>query len=244
MDVLALLQQVPFRLVCIVGLVGTVAAIGFHYLIFGPHRLAPGEVRAPKDVRRFSPWERLIHFVTVASFVTLGVTGLWPVLTEGSRLTGWLWLVHGFVAPLFALGVTLIVAMWAKDGCFAWHDIEWGRYMGGYVGFGKDKHLPAGRFNAGQKALFWFVAFFGLMAMMSGAGRMTPFFDGRGQEWLYQLHRYSTLALVLGIISHAYLGTLANPGTIQVVITGRVSEPWAKHHHPVWWHDIETADEK
>ena len=69
-------------------------------------------------------------------------------------------------------------------------------------------------------------------------------FDENVQLWILQIHRYTCLLLLLLVISHIYLGTLANPGTVQVIFTGRVQPTWAKQHHPLWWeslHEKETS---
>ena len=111
-------------------------------------------------------------------------------------------------------------------------------YIGGYLGFGSNKDLEAGRFNAGQKAYLWIMAGLGLAVILSGLGRMAPVLGPAGQEWLYQIHRYSTLLAIMAVIGHAYLGTFANPGTFRVAVTGRVTQQWAERHHPVWWEEL------
>ena len=68
-----------------------------------------------------------------------------------------------------------------------------------------------------------------------------PVAEVRGQRVLYDAHRWSALLLVLGSVVHLYLGTLANPGTLLAMITGRVSADWAKHHHPIWWQHIKPS---
>jgi formate dehydrogenase subunit gamma len=44
------------------------------------------------------------------------------------------------------------------------------------------------------------------------------------------------------VISHIYLATLANPGTLQVMISGKVGKTWARHHHPLWWQELQDRD--
>lgn len=232
----------PFQYIAAAGLLATVGAIGFHYVVFGAHRL--GGPKMKTDFRRFSIWERLIHAAVLVSFVTLGVTGMTAAIGYGSRITGWLWIIHAFAAPVFLVALTGVVAMWARDGRFAAYDFKWMLFVGGYLGIGKNKGLKAGRFNAGQKAYLWIVAVLGVAVILSGIGRMFPILTQVEQGWLYQIHRYATLLASMAVIGHAYLGTLANPGTIQVTVTGRVTEEWAKHHHPVWWEEVNKGQAK
>ena len=123
--------------------------------------------------------------------------------------------------------------IWAEDGRFEEHDWKWASHLGGYLW--KRHDLPAGRFNAGQKAYFWFVGLCSILLVLSGVGRVCPVFGEAGQAVVFDIHRYSALALVLAVIAHFYLGTLANPGTFWAMISGRVGPGWARRHHPIWW---------
>ncbi len=208
----------------------TLVAIAGHYILFGPKRVGPTKVG--RTVHRFGFWERLIHLVMVGTFVTMCVTGLTPVIARGSAIRGWYWVIHITAAPVFTAGLCGLLVSWAMDCRFQRHDWEWAKRFGGYL-WG-EKHAPADRFNAGQKAYLWTVAFLGLVVLLSGLGRMFPVFGPDGQEWVYQTHRYAGLLLVLSGIVHLYLGTLANPGTFTSMIVGKVTPEWAEHHHPIW----------
>jgi len=226
-----------FRLVSAIGLGGTVAALALYHLVLRRRRADRYEDK--RNVRRFSFLERLAHLVAIISLLTLSVTGFAAAL-NGKSLDGTLWLVHFAVAPVFAVAVAVIAMIWAKDGHLELYDLKWLIHLGGYLW--KKDGLPAGRFNAGQKKFFWFVAVFGILLILSGLGRMYPVFGETGQEILYQVHRYAALLLVMGVVAHLYLGTLANPGTLWAMISGYVSSEWAAHHHPNWWETVDKGD--
>ena len=44
--------------------------------------------------------------------------------------------------------------------------------------------------------------------------------------------------MLAGVLSHAYLGTIANPGTWRVLVDGYVTKLWAEHHHPIWFEKL------
>jgi formate dehydrogenase subunit gamma len=46
------------------------------------------------------------------------------------------------------------------------------------------------------------------------------------------------IPLVAAVIAHAYLGTVANPGTWSAMVTGKVSRLWAKKHHSEWYKEV------
>ena len=55
-------------------IVGMIAALAAAYLIIGRLRISKG--RSGRKVLRFSSFERFSHWLTAASFVVLGLTGL------------------------------------------------------------------------------------------------------------------------------------------------------------------------
>ena len=230
-----------FRVIVLIGIAATVAAVLGHFVVFGPKRVPGG--KAKRAVHRFSLWERFIHVVTVLGFLALVVTGLIAAEVQRSPLHGWLWLIHVGAAPVFSAGLALLTVTWARDARFAACDWEWARKFGGYL-WG-DKHAPAERFNGGQKAYFWCVALLGFVSLVTGLGRAVPVLDATGQEVLYQIHRYTALLFIMAGIVHLYLGTLANPGTFGAMLTGNVTPKWAETHHPLWWINIgRTNNEK
>jgi len=208
-------------------------------MIFGPRRSGPE--KSKPSLPRFTFWERLIHAISLLSFLTLALTGFWAVFVTRSQLHGWLWMIHAAAGAFFAASIAFMALLWAMDCQFARHDWLWAKGLGGY--FDGGKIVPAGRFNAGQKAYFWAIALLGLVMLLSGLGRMAPLFDAEVQETIYQIHRYGALLFLMAAIAHLYLATLANPGTFRSIILGTVGTEWARHHHPIWWEQIAETDE-
>ena len=208
----------------------TLLALIAHYLLYGPkHREAARENRT---VPRFSLWERLIHILTMAAFLTLAVTGFTAVIGYSEPVRGWLLIVHWIAGPVFALGLTAMTLTWCEVCRFAPYDLEWARKAGGYLGGTDDP--PAGLFNGGQKAFFWTIIVLGIVTILSGVARMFPVASDADQALILTAHRYASLLLTASILVHLYLGTIANPGTAGAAFLGKVSETWALHHHPNW----------
>jgi formate dehydrogenase subunit gamma len=106
--------------------------------------------------------------------------------------------------------------------------------MGGYLGHKGE--VPAGRFNAGQKMFYWYSAILGIL--MSITGLMLVFKDAFSLPTVCvtsTVHNLFGFFLIAGVVAHAYLGTIANPGTWRVLIDGSVTREWAEHHHPNWY---------
>ena len=223
-----------FRIVSIIGIVGAVAGCMLHYAAIGRRRWKPDEEDAV-SVYRFSISERIIHALSLLACLMLATTGFWTVIAFDSPLEGWLWIIHAGAGAIFAAAAVLMTLVWATDCRFASHDWTWIKRCGGYLG--GDMHIPADRFNAGQKAYFWSSVLLGLAVLLSGLGRMMPIFGDSVQEIIYQVHRYGTLLFVMSVVVHLYLATLANPGTVRSIIWGKVGAQWAAHHHPLWLED-------
>ncbi|MCK5558175.1 MAG: cytochrome b/b6 domain-containing protein [Candidatus Hydrogenedentes bacterium] len=223
-----------FRLTSIIALAGITVVCVLHYAIFGTKRWRPG--KGDTSVYRYSVWERLIHTLSLLAFLTLAGTGFWAVIALRGPLRGWFWMVHAGAGAVFAAAIVLMTLLWAMDCRFAGHDWTWVRHLGGYLGGGKG--LPAGRFNAGQKVYFWVTVLLGLVALLSGLGRIVPVSSDIAQETIYQVHRYGALLFVMSVIVHLYLATLANRGTVRSMVLGTVGSEWAKHHHPLWGEEV------
>jgi formate dehydrogenase subunit gamma len=223
-------------------ILGTVVLLAAAYLVVGRIRISAG--RSGKKIRRFTPLERFSHWLTAASFVILGLTGLnitfgkillLPLMGAEafSGLAQWAKYVHNFVSFAFMLGLVLIVSLWLKDNIPRAVDIDWIRQGGGFI---KSKHAPAGRFNAGEKAVFWCALGAGAAVSISGFLLLFPFYvtDIAGMQAAQVVHSIVAMLFVALIIAHIYIGTLGMEGAFEAMRTGEVDLNWAKEHHDQW----------
>ena len=58
----------------------------------------------------------------------------------------------------------------------------------------------------------------------------------------YVLHDISALIMLGGILLHIYLSTIGQPGTLQSMTRGAVSERWAWTFHPAWYKEATGRD--
>jgi formate dehydrogenase subunit gamma len=223
-------------------ILGVIAALGAAYLIIGPLRISEG--RSGRKVPRFNSLERFSHWLAAVSFVVLGLTGLnitfgkivlLPMIGPEafSSLSQAAKYVHNYVSAAFVIGLVLIVALWIKDNIPRKVDIDWFRQGGGFI---KSKHAPSGRFNAGEKLVFWFALGAGLAVIISGYLLMFPFYVTgiAGMQITQVVHAVIALLFVAVIIAHIYIGTLGTEGAFEAMATGEVDLNWAKEHHDLW----------
>lgn len=224
-------------------ILGMLALLALAYLVLGRMRIAAG--RSGRKIVRFSPLERFCHWLTAVSFVLLGLTGL--NITFGRQLllttmgpdafsawSQWAKYIHNFVSFAFVAGLILIVRLWLKDNILRPVDLEWVKQGGGFV---KSKHAPAGRFNAGEKAVFWSALLLGLALIVSGLYLLFPFYltNIAGMQTAEVVHAVVAMLFVALILAHIYIGTLGMEGAFEAMGTGEVDENWAKEHHDQWY---------
>ena len=223
-------------------ILGTIALLAAAYFIVGRIRISAG--RSGKKIQRFTPLERFSHWLTATSFVILGLTGLnitfgkivlLPLIGPEafSGLAQWAKYLHNFVSFAFVLGLILIVTLWLRDNIPRAVDIAWIRQGGGFI---KNKHAPAGRFNAGEKAVFWCALGAGLAVSISGFLLLFPFYvtNIAGMQVAQVIHAVIAILFVALIIAHIYIGTLGMEGAFEAMGTGEVDLNWAKEHHDQW----------
>jgi len=218
-----------FQLYATVILVAAVAILPLHYLAFA--RRQPRPALGDRNVRRYGAWERLLHLALVASFLVLAYTGFDASIRWGGPMHGYMLMLHTTAGAVFAVTVALSIVTWAADHAFMRADGRW-LAAGGCLSTRGD--LPAGRFNASDKLYFWLAGLLTLVALMSMLLSMIKVLGTPGQVLMYDIHRWSTLVLVVATIWHAYATTLAKQGGLGAIIFGRVTGGWLKRYHPLW----------
>lgn len=218
--------------------------------------LVRGKVRVPggpsgRRIKRFTDYDRVIHWFTASLFIFLAVTGMtllfgrfvllpvfgpevFSVVASASKEG------HNLFGPLFLIGVLLLLFRWAARNIPHGRDFVWLIKGGGIIG---NNHVSAGYFNAGEKIWFWSVVLLGLVVSVSGLVLVFPVF-GQGRD-IMQLalvvHGISTILFIAGSFGHIYIGTVGSEGSFEGMKTGYVDEAWAKVHHDKWHEDVVAA---
>ncbi len=154
---------------------------------------------------------RLIYLLALLCFVVLLITGFYPVLVYGEHLSGFLLMLHATFAPVFAACLAVLVVFWADNCRFDKNYCPWlqrvlGREAVNKAGVKRYEPRPSdGLGELLRKICFWLIILLALPVILSVVLSMFPFFGTDGQEFLLNLHRYSTLLLALVAIVHTYL---------------------------------------
>jgi len=230
-----------------IGLLLLVFFLVLHYTGQGPK--GADFTYEPAEIIRFDLADRWTHLMRMVSFLMLLFTGYIFFYNKiglldvvfGSYETAVVW--HWVFGLIFVVFTVISVGLWAKDAKFVDYDKEWLRKRGGYLG-GKEVEVPAGRLNAGQKIFFWLTT---LLSLIMGVTGILLIFKDRLPLTINCLnstiHGVIAILFVATVIAHAYLGTIANPGTWRALVDGKVSRKWARKHHSEWFKRI-TKKEK
>jgi len=202
----------------------------------------------PGRVLRYNFKERLTHWVAAGSYLYLLLTGLafWSpwcfwiaALFGGAPVSR---MLHPWAGLIFASCVVVMYVMWAAHMHLDQKDKEWFAQVGYYVQNEDEKMPPAGRYNAGQKSLFW--GFVVCMVLLVLSGLVLWFPENIPWSWRYLrytavlVHASSALLTIGLFLLHVYMGVFAERGALDSMVYGDVSMNFIKRYHPGWYKEL------
>ncbi len=227
-------------------------AIALFYFGKGSIKLHGAETG--RKIERFTAFERAAHWSNAAAFVILAISGivmafgkffLLPVM--GLTLFGWLSYalknLHNFAGPVFAVSLLVIIVTFIRDNLPAKGDLNWLLKGGGML---SGHEIKSGRFNAGEKVVFWGGVFvLGLIVVASGLAmdKLLPglVYERGTMQVAHMVHSVSNILMLVMFMGHIYLGTIGTEGAYQGMKTGYVDETWAREHHELWYDDVKAG---
>ena len=141
---------------------------------------ATGQILRYGRILRYTFVERGTHWIAAISYIYLLLSGLafWsPALfwladmLGGGQLSR---MLHPWFGLIFTAAVIYMYMLWARQMRMTETDKAWWRSLRYYVRNEDEKMPPAGRFNAGQKLLFWGFLVCGFLLLLSGLALWLP----------------------------------------------------------------------
>lgn len=200
------------------------------------------------EVPRYNASERVTHWIVAILFILLAASGLaffHPAFWFLSALLGggvWSRILHPFLGVLmFAFFFIMAMRYW-QDNIIRDYDKAWQKRLGDVIN-NRDDNLPEiGKYNIGQKQLFWTMIVTMILLLVSGIMLWRPYFAGSFPIPLIRIgavvHAISAFVLIMGIIVHIYSAIFWVKGSMRAMTRGTVSHTWAKHHHPLWYRRV------
>lgn len=204
--------------------------------------------RNPNDLQRYNASERLNHWITGICFILLALSGLaffHPAFYPLTMLFGggtWTRILHPYIGVVMFLFFLVMAIRFAGLNMIEKRDIEWLKNVNKMVD-GDDHDMPEqGKYNGGQKVLFWGLVIGMLMLIITGVLMW--------RAWLNLpvgvvrvasvVHAVAAVWMIGLIILHVY-AAIWTRGTIRAMLYGTVTRAWAKQHHRGWYRKM-TGD--
>ncbi len=198
-------------------------------------------------IERFKPADRANHWVTAITLILLALSGLalfHPAFFWLTNLFGggtWTRILHPFIGVVLAVSFWMLAQRFHADNRITPADREWIRRIRDVVA-NRSQNLPeVGRYNAGQKYLFWVMVATIALLLVSGIVIWQPWFTPWFSVGLARvaslIHALAAFVLTAGVLVHIY-AVIWIKGTLRGMTRGFVTRAWAKHHHPGWYREV------
>ncbi|SDD79941.1 formate dehydrogenase subunit gamma [Paracoccus isoporae] len=201
----------------------------------------------PVEIRRYATHTRINHWFTAILIVLLILSGFalfhpslffLTALFGGGQAARFIHPIFGVVACISFL--LLFLQLW-KLNLMRREDITWARNINEMLAGNEEKLPELGKYNFGQKVVFWGMFWLLLAMVVSGVMIWQQFFPSlvsiEVRRWAVAIHALSAVLSVLIIIVHVY-ASLWTRGTLRAMVGGRVSGGWAWKHHRKWLREV------
>ena len=202
-------------------------------------------IRNPKDLTRYDAQERANHWLVGICFILLALSGLaffHPAFYPLTQLFGggvWARILHPFIGVIMAVSFVIIFLRFKALNVMTPVDKEWLSRAGEMMD-GNDHNMPEqGKYNGGQKMMFWAMAACVLLLTVSGFLLWRAYFSlPVDAVRLGAVVHAATAAFMIGIAFVHIYAAIWVKGTMRAMWYGTVTRAWAKQHHRAWFREV------
>ncbi len=202
-------------------------------------------IRNPKDLQRYNAQERANHWVVGICFILLALSGLaffHPAFFPLTQLFGggvWARILHPLIGVLMTVSFLKLFFRFKDLNQMTPTDKEWLNRVGEMVN-GDDHNMPEqGKYNGGQKMMFWVMAGSVALLFVSGILIWRAYFNFPvGMVRLGAVVHAAVAAVMIGMIMVHVYAAIWVKGTIRAMWYGTVTRAWAKQHHRAWYRQM------
>jgi formate dehydrogenase subunit gamma len=190
-------------------------------------------------VRKSSVDEILNHWILAGSCILLMITGfafLFHFESVGAVFGGFNTMksVHNWGGVVFSISLLYSMRHYLKESFeYDADDARWFMVAGGYLSH-KVTVPPMGKYNPGQKLYYLAVIGAGIAIALSGFGIWFMKDDTTIMLLSHLVHNVAFAIFAIAVPVHIYLGTVANPGTFKLMVSGTLPVSEAKKRYPKW----------
>lgn len=195
-------------------------------------------------VKKATTEEIINHWILAVSCILLIITGyafLFKLEQVGVVFGGFngMRVVHNWTGVIFTVSLFGTLFNYLHEALdLSRDDWNWIKLGGGYLTKAHVAVPPMGKLNTGQKLYYLAILAAGLGIAASGFAIW--FVSGMRTLTIvsHLVHNLAFILFVVAVPAHIYLGTLANPGLLQIMINGMVPLEVARKRYPKWMKEI------
>lgn len=207
--------------------------------------------RSEDKIVRYSHAARLAHWAVAIAYVALFLSGL----ALFHPFFFWLSAVFGGASfmrvlhPFLGVAFTVLFYVWAvrlwRDNLWQRGDTAWLKGMFGYMNRRGGEVPVEGKYNAGQKAMYWSMIVVILALLVTGVVIWRPYvapaMSAGAKQLAAVIHAIMAFIMFVGIGIHIYAAYWTK-GSIRAMTRGTVSRRWARVHHPGWYEKVASKE--
>ena len=204
-----------------------------------------------QNLQRYTANERSNHWAVALLFILAGLSGMalfHPALFWLSNLFGggtWTRILHPFIGVAMAIMFVLMALRFAGRNRIKAHDRQWLSQWRKVINNNEEGVPAVGKYNGGQKLLFWVLVVSMLMLLLSGIVIWREYFSGFFAIGVIRLasvlHAFFAFVLIASIVVHVYAAIWVK-GSVGAMTSGKVSWAWARKHHKLWYDEMRKKE--
>jgi formate dehydrogenase subunit gamma len=196
---------------------------------------------------RYTASDRTAHWTTAMAFVLAALSGLalfHPALFGFSALFGggsWTRILHPFIGLFMVVAFIFLGARFWSHNRMQPRDWKWLRQIQDVITNREDRLPEVGRYNAGQKLVYWAIILCLAGLLLSGFAIWRAYFSAyfpiQGVRLAALIHAFCAFVLITTIIVHIYAAIWIK-GSVHAMTRGTVTPGWAWKHHRAWYREM------
>lgn len=197
----------------------------------------------PRLIQRYSASQRINHWIIAITFFLLAISGLalfHPAFYWMSNVLGggvWTRILHPFIGIVMVVCFAVFAARMFRHNLISGKDMQWVRQASDVLNMRDEKLPEQGRYNGGQKLLFFALILLVLGLLVTGLVMWRAYFSAwfpiQAIRLSTLLHSLFAFLMICAIIIHIYAGLWVK-GSVRAMTRGTVTPGWAWKHHRAW----------
>jgi len=209
--------------------------------------------REPIVVDRYTAGARVNHWITAVSLVLLALSGLSLFHPSLFFLTGLFGggestrAIHPWIGVVLFFSFCGLFFRFFRANLWNRTDSVWLSKLRDVLGAHEENLPEVGKYNAGQKLVFWLMSILIMVLILSGLVIWDQYFSAYttlDQKRLGVLiHSIAAVTIICVWIVHVYAAIWVR-GTIRGMTRGSVTGGWAWRHHRKWLRELVSGGPK